>query len=358
MQAHKFPYTWTLADATFTKDKGKVFSTFSCGGGSTMGYKLAGFDVIGNLEFDEKKNHTYVTNHHPRFNFCQDIREFKKRTDLPPELYNLDILDGSPPCLAFSSVGDREEVWGKNVVKEGVKHSQTWDDLFFELCDLARILQPKVVVAENVKGMLLGEAIDYVRRVYDGFSDAGYYCQHFLLDASKMGVPQRRERVFFICLRKDLAEPFLEPMGLFDEYIKPYINMEFHEAPIVYGEFADYKGDPIESKVMADIHSHRQVGDMDLCDIFMRQENKRKYFSQKLLYEDKVPFTLTAHRDCVIPFKQPTWLSKPETCKMATYPLDYNFCDNRYWELCGRAVPPVMMAQIASRIHEQWLSKI
>ena len=43
---HKFDYRWTLADANFTKDKGTVFSCFACGGGSSMGYKLAGFDVI------------------------------------------------------------------------------------------------------------------------------------------------------------------------------------------------------------------------------------------------------------------------------------------------------------------------
>lgn len=44
---HRFNYEWTLADAKFTKDKGTVFSCFACGGGSTMGYKLAGFDVLG-----------------------------------------------------------------------------------------------------------------------------------------------------------------------------------------------------------------------------------------------------------------------------------------------------------------------
>ena len=49
---HKFNYNWTLKDANFTKAKGKVFSCFSCGGGSTMGLKHAGFDVIGNLEID------------------------------------------------------------------------------------------------------------------------------------------------------------------------------------------------------------------------------------------------------------------------------------------------------------------
>jgi DNA (cytosine-5)-methyltransferase 1 len=75
---------------------------------------------------------------------------------------------------------------------------QVLDTLFFDFIDLAKKLQPKVVVAENVKGLLLGEAKAYVRQIYREFDLAGYYCQHWILDASKMGVPQKRERVFFI----------------------------------------------------------------------------------------------------------------------------------------------------------------
>ena len=113
MSGHKFPYKWSLESTTFEKNKGKVFSTFSCGGGSTMGYKLAGFDVIGNLEFDERKNEAYVANHHPKLNYCEDIRDFRKRDELPKELYELDILDGSPPCfcageLVMTSAGLKE----------------------------------------------------------------------------------------------------------------------------------------------------------------------------------------------------------------------------------------------------------
>lgn len=79
MEIHKFHYNWKLAEANFTKDKGKVFSCFACGGGSTMGYKLAGFDVIGCNEIDPKVNLVYVTNHAPRFNFLGDIRELRER---------------------------------------------------------------------------------------------------------------------------------------------------------------------------------------------------------------------------------------------------------------------------------------
>jgi len=94
---HSFPYRWTLKDANFTKDKGKVFSCFACGGGSTMGYKLAGFDVLGCNEIDPKMIEAYKANHNPKYAYLEPIQTFKLRTDLPDELYNLDILDGSPP---------------------------------------------------------------------------------------------------------------------------------------------------------------------------------------------------------------------------------------------------------------------
>lgn len=72
-----------------------------------MGYKLAGFDVIGCNEIDPRMNKVYVENHHPRFNYLQPIQEFKLRKDFPAELYQLDILDGSPPCSSFSTAGSR-----------------------------------------------------------------------------------------------------------------------------------------------------------------------------------------------------------------------------------------------------------
>ena len=158
MIQHKFDYRWNLADAHFTKDKGKVFSCFACGGGSSMGYKLAGFDVIGCNEIDHRMMYAYCQNHNPKFPFLEPIQEFKHKEDLPPELFNLDILDGSPPCSSFSMAGSREDAWGKmKHFREG-QAEQVLDTLFFDFIDLAKRLQPKVVVAENVKGLLLGEA--------------------------------------------------------------------------------------------------------------------------------------------------------------------------------------------------------
>ena len=72
-------WKWTMAN-DYPKEKNglKVFSCFACGGGSTMGYKLAGCDVIGCCEIDPKMNEVYVKNHNPKHNFLMDIRKFNE----------------------------------------------------------------------------------------------------------------------------------------------------------------------------------------------------------------------------------------------------------------------------------------
>ena len=321
-----------------------------------MGYKLAGYDVIGCNEIDHRMMYTYCQNHNPKFPFLEPIQTFKERTDLPPELFNLDILDGSPPCSTFSMAGSRKDAWGKmKHFREG-QAEQVLDTLFFDFIDLAKKLQPKVVVAENVKGLLLGEAKDYVRRIYEGFDDAGYYCQHWLLDAQNMGVPQRRERVFFVCLRKDLAEPFLERVSLFEEV--PRLKMEFNEKPILFCEVADFSGREVNSKVIRTLWENRQYGDTNQAAANERLYGKGSNFNQAYVYTDKICPTLAGKNTCLIHFDQPRYLGQSEVCCISSFPQDYNFGGQSPHYVCGMSVPPVMMAQVASRIYEQWLSKI
>lgn len=68
-------WKWTFADYPKEKNGLKVFSCFACGGGSTMGYKLAGCEVLGCCEIDPKMNEVYRKNHNPKYNFLMDIRE-------------------------------------------------------------------------------------------------------------------------------------------------------------------------------------------------------------------------------------------------------------------------------------------
>jgi len=351
----KFPYIWNLKNTTFTKDKGKVFSCFACGGGSSMGYKLAGFDVIGVNEIDPKMMDAYKTNHNPKYAFLEPIQTFKLRDDLPQELFNLDILDGSPPCSSFSMAGDREEKWGvEKKFREG-QQEQVLDTLFFDFIDLAKKLQPKIVVAENVKGLLLGNAKTYVLKIYEEFEKAGYYVKHWLLDSSRMGVPQRRERVFFLAIRKDLAAPFLEQLDMF--LVTPKINLDFNETPITFGEFKDEMGREL-SPNMKVIWEGREHGDSSMEAACMRIQGKQKYFSQSYLYVNKTPSTLTSHEDALVLFDSPRYTSKNEACKIGSFPLDYNFLNNKPHYIIGMSVPPIMVAQIATRIYDTWLKNM
>jgi len=354
--SHRFNYEWTLKDANFTKDKGTVFSCFACGGGSTMGYKLAGFNVLGCNEIDTKMIEVYRTNHNPKYSYLEPIQTFKERKDLPKELYNLDILDGSPPCSSFSMAGNREKDWGKDKKFREGQAKQTLDTLFFDFIELAKELQPKVVVAENVKGLLLGNAKKYVRKIYEEFDKAGYYCQHWLLNASKMGVPQRRERVFFVCLRKDLANPFLYEKDMFTQV--PKLELNFNENVIKWGCIIDEEDNKETlSKLDGELWENRKKGDIDLSDISLRERNILSRFNAKFLYKEKPANTITGGEQCVL-FDKKRNRNKTELLKCGTYPMDYDFGKLKPEYLIGMSVPPVMTAQIATEIYKQWISKL
>ena len=145
-------YNWSFKD--YPKKNGlKVFGTFICGGGSTMGFKLAGFEHLGGVEIDSKVAEVYKLNHNPKYLFNEDIRTFLAREEYPEELYNLDVLEGSPPCSSFSLSGNREKDWGKKKVFAEGQAEQRLDDLFFDWIKLVDKLQPKIAIAENVMGM-------------------------------------------------------------------------------------------------------------------------------------------------------------------------------------------------------------
>ncbi len=342
----KYNYKWNLKETKFTKDKGKVFSCFACGGGSTMGYKLAGFDVIGFNEIDHKMADLYIKNHKPKFQFIEAIQDFVKWNDYPKELYNLDILDGSPPCSSFSMAGNRDKDWGKaKRFKEG-QQKQILDTLFFDFIALAKKLQPKVVIAENVKGILFGKAKKYVEQILKDFDNAGYIVEKFVLNASKMGVPQKRERVFFIAIRKDLAKQVLTLNLDFDLPLIPFKEIKTKGNDFSFTDHDKY------------VWNNRKQGDKKYADVLKRIENRYSNFNAQFIYNDAVPYTLASSQGSkMVLFSEPRKMNTTELKLCQSFPLDYDFGtdnSNKIKYILGMSVPPVMMAQIANRIYNQW----
>lgn len=338
-------WKWTFADYPKEKNGLKVFSCFACGGGSTMGYKLAGCEVLGCCEIDPKMNEVYIKNHNPRHNFLMDIRDFNKlpKEEIPEELFHLDILDGSPPCTTFSMAGDREESWGKKKKFREGQAEQTLDDLSFVFIETVAKLKPKCVIMENVEGLLLGEAFTYVQKIYKDFKSIGYQVKHYLCKGEQMGVPQTRHRVFFIAFRNDMGVDF------------ETINMAFNYAPIPYGEIKSGVGKPLtpdtQAYTMLQQATHE---DFRIADIFVRLGLKEKCFGHKIAWDENVLQTIIAKLEYTRGVEMER-ITEMDIIHAQTFPEDYDFVSNSWHDvayICGMSVPPVMIKRIVLRLIE------
>ena len=339
-------WKWEFKDYPKEKNGLKVFSCFACGGGSTMGYKLAGCEVLGCCEIDPRMNEIYVRNHNPKYNFLMDIREFNKlpNEQIPSDLFDLDILDGSPPCTTFSMAGSREESWGKKKKFREGQAKQTLDDLSYVFIETVNKLKPKTVIMENVEGLLLGEAFNYVKEIYKRLDDCGYLVHHWLLKGENMGVPQTRHRVFFVAIRKDLK-------------ISPYeLNMQFNYKEIAYKNIKSGVGIAINSATQKYIMMGKaEKNDRDIADIYERLGEKRRGFSDKLCWDDRVLPTIVANLKQYRP-EERAKISVQDIISAQTFPKDYDFIDSSYNNIayiCGMSVPPVMIKRIVTRLIEQ-----
>lgn len=339
---------WRLADLKKVPNNGKkVFSCFHCGGGSTMGYKLAGFEVLGGVELDPQMMELYRANHKPKHSFLMGVQQFVKlqEEEIPADLFDLDILDGSPPCSAFSTAGQREKKWGsEHFFREG-QEVQRLDNLFFDFIDVAKKLQPKVVSAENVRGLLIGKAKGYVKEIFREFDRAGYETQLFLLNAAAMGVPQMRERCFFVARRKDLG---LSPLRLDFKEKSISVSLALSGLEVPESEKA-YLGKGSK----AYLYWHRTPPGKSLSFV----HPKGSLFNQCRLHPGRPSNTMTAQPDKLYHWSECRQIATRELVRIQTFPEDYNFLKTNPGYVMGMSVPPFMVQRLSLQILRQWLTK-
>lgn len=339
------PVGWKLADLESIPRNGlTVFSTFACGGGSSMGYKLAGFEVVGANDIDPAMRRNYEANLHPPLFIEAPVRDLTTM-DLPPHLFDLDVLDGSPPCSTFSMSGDREKAWGREKFFREGQAAQVLDDLFFDFIDVVERLRPRVVVAENVKGMILGKARGYVRMIFARLREIGYEPQIFLVNAAYCNVPQRRERVFVVAQRRDLDRP---PLRLstdrrtipLEEAFKGVRNRESEK---------HYLGrDTITYRCW-----HLAKPGRSFTDAYKRLSGKQGFWDHHKVSPKHPGFTVRAS-GYVCHWAEPRSLTAREFARLGSFPDDYAFHSPAQY-LVGMSVPPRMMEVVASAVRDQWL---
>lgn len=324
MKTRDISYDWSLKD--YPKKNGySVMSTFACGGGSTMGYKLAGFEVVAANDIDPKMAKVYKANHNPKQYFLAPIKELISRDDLP----EVDILDGSPPCSTFSTTGLRDKAWGKNKKFREGQAEQILDDLFFDFIKLASVMKPKVVIAENVKGMLIGKAKGYTKLVVQELEALGYTVQVFLLNGATMGLPQRRERVFFIANR-----------------LGKRVSLDFKESPIPFREVTD---DTDKSEKLTPLYQK-------YWNSTLPGSSMGKFASERKLSLDRVSGTIVSGTDMYHPTYRRK-LNDTELRKIGSFPSDYDYQGEEAKYMIGMSVPPLMMYKVAEQVKLQILDK-
>lgn len=173
----------------------KSIELFAGAGGLALGLEEAGFKHIGLIEIDKSASATLKFNR-PHWNvLCEDVEKVAQR-DLEVEFkikkYELDLLSGGAPCQSFSYAGKR---LGLNDIR---------GTMFFHYATFLHKLQPKMFIFENVRGLLTHDKGKTYETILNIFEDEGYVTVHKIMNAWNYGVPQKRERLITIGIRKDL----------------------------------------------------------------------------------------------------------------------------------------------------------
>ena len=177
--------------------KRKCIELFAGAGGLALGLEQAGFEEIALVEIDHIACETLRINR-PKWNVLEeDVVEFSKR-DLLKEFNlkkgELDLVSGGYPCQAFSYAG-------KKLGFDDIRGT-----MFYYYADFLRQLQPKMFIAENVKGLTTHDGGKTIQTMIDVFEELGYNVQWQVLNAWDYGVAEKRQRVVIIGIRKDLKD--------------------------------------------------------------------------------------------------------------------------------------------------------
>lgn len=337
---------WSLSDLEGVAGNGiRVMSTFACGGGSSMGYKRAGCEIVAANDIDPEMEWHYRRNiDPPQFYLCPILHMTTRA--LPAELYDLDILDGSPPCSAFSMAGSREKVWGKDKHFREGQAKQVLSDLFFDYLNLVERLKPKVAIAENVKGMLAGNAKGYTKMIMARFREIGYRPQLFLVNAADCGVPQKRERVFFCAIRDDLKAP---PLKLAPKH-------RWISAGEACADVQDLTDAEREETDIAKYAIGREALKI------RRGKKTSRYFSLSIINKRQPSPVITASVSGHSTASAIHWSGKRnltfrEVKRLGSFPDDYKAKSDQIGKyMIGMSVPPKMTEAVARAVCEQWLS--
>lgn len=314
----------------------KVVSLFSGCGGCDQGM-VGGFDfnqihyarlpykIIYALDIDQKALNTHKLNFECDNTVCGNI------CDIPSEQIPYhDVLVGGFPCQSFSTVNPTKDPFDDRA------------NLYKQMVRIANDKQPKVIIAENVKGLMTLHKGAIFKGVLKAFEDAGYILSYQLLNAANYGVPQKRERVILVGFRKDLQITFEFPK---ETTADKWVPLSVAVPKLAIDEQKYY-------------FSQKAVQGMKNA-----KPNMKRGLWQKL---DEPCLTVTSHLAKVsLNSRDPVLLVNPETelyrrftpreaARIQSFPDNFEFAGSELdaYRQIGNAVPPVLFWHIAHKVAE------
>ena len=350
-----------------------VISTFAGGGGSSTGYRLSGGNILCVNEFVQSAVDTYGANYPNTPILDDDIKKLTGEDFLRVaniQKGELDILDGSPPCSAFSVAGKREKGWDKTKKYSDGKEVENIEDLFFEYIRIANDIQPKVIIGENVAGIMMGEAIKKYNEIINEFEKCGYEAIGKVMNAADFGTPQARKRCFFVAVRNDV----MEKVGL------NFMTMESTLYPEPYGPqptlkdaIGDLENDRTEVQMLLDFvqgsfqkkwiellpfspDKHRKPSDPEFIDI-----NPKQSMFNMIRPAPNLPCPTVTQAgqkkglSSVFHYDSNRKLTIKELKRVMGLPDDFKLQGDfdQQAERVGRMVAPLMMKSLSNNIYEK-----
>lgn len=302
----------------------KVLDLFAGCGGLSYGFQLAGYDIIGFIEWWQPAIATFLQNHPSSTHIGMDITKISDEILLK---YNgkVDIIVGGPPCQGFSICGKRNPKDERN-------------KLYQHFLRCVRLVEPHTVVMENVRGLLSMKAEDnefVISKIMRDFVSLGYFVSYKVLTASDFGVAQNRQRLFIIAQKLNLF-----PLPTTQ---RKTVHEALNDLPNKENGLNGHIFFPTQAETLLRIKKLKQ-GEL-LCQKFK--------CGRLRLFADKPSRTITTNPNCIHPHHD-RFLTPREYARLQSFPDSFEFAGSRndMVKQIGNAVPPLLAQAVAEKLRE------